>query len=114
MIDDILYKCAPDLTDVEHIKLKREILKLIGNCTSCFGKGYATTETFATAKGKKWRTSGPMRFCECERGRQLKKYVTDARIEENSAHLAEIRKNFGQDVILTIPFIARIKELQNE
>ena len=48
-----------------------KIEKSYGGCYNCYGKGYATATTWATAKGKKWPTNDGLVFCTCERGKQL-------------------------------------------
>lgn len=44
-----------------------EIAKAYGGCTNCYGKGYATKQSFFSGRGVKWRTSA-IKYCDCERG----------------------------------------------
>ena len=61
---------------------KKEAEKAYGGCHNCYGKGYATTIDYTSGspdfigdRGFK-RQNDIMRFCDCERGKQLKTLVT--------------------------------------
>ncbi len=56
--------------------------KAFGGCTKCYGKGYATTIQWASGKGESHMGQGDvevsyklpeMRFCSCERGKELQR-----------------------------------------
>ncbi len=62
---------------------KSQIEKAFGGCKNCYGKGYATTieyaqtcEDFGGEEIKRWQLSD-IRFCNCERGKELKKRFQD-------------------------------------
>lgn len=64
---------------------QEEMVKAFGGCTNCYGKGYATTIQYAQegmpdfgeddGQRLKWKLP-EMRFCNCARGRDLKKIIT--------------------------------------
>ena len=65
-------------------------MKACGGCLSCYGKGYATTIQYAKGRGETDMGQGDivvnkqlpiMRFCRCERGKQLK-LLTNKKSEE--------------------------------
>lgn len=63
----------------------KEIEKAYGSCHKCYGKGYATTIDYST--GGRMTTINPIiRYCSCERGKQLEKLNElsnkEARIDE--------------------------------
>lgn len=66
-----------------------EALRPSSYCASCDGKGYATANEFASGRGVKWRISN-MRFCTCDRGKQLEEMVGIARLEELTMILARL------------------------
>lgn len=63
----------------------KEIEKAYGSCHKCYGKGYATTIDYSSGGGM--TTKNPViRYCSCERGKQLEKLNElsnkEARIDE--------------------------------
>lgn len=72
---------------------KTETAKAYGGCVNCYGKGYATYTQYAAVKGAKWPISGPMKFCACDRGKQLEGMVEAAKREvREEAEIALARK----------------------
>jgi hypothetical protein len=63
-----------------------ETEKAYGGCQLCFGKGYATYQGMYYAHGMQWPDPESMKFCTCERGKQLEKLmgkqVAGVRIDE--------------------------------
>lgn len=64
--------------------------KAFGGCRICYGKGYATYKTSAGGYATDGDIGGPegpfrqdlpveMRYCECDRGKQLKKLIGEIR-----------------------------------
>lgn len=70
-----------DITEIVSAVLEKQA-KAFGGCLSCYGKGYFTVLQFAQSYedfgGEKTkRVKLPtMRFCDCERGKQLKELVS--------------------------------------
>lgn len=60
-----------------------EASKAFGGCTDCYGKGYATTIDYTVghpdfSDDPEYMKQNPiMRFCDCDRGKQLKKHYND-------------------------------------
>lgn len=54
----------------------KDVIKAFGKCTYCFGKGYGTQTVYASSSrhDEKMPT---LVFCKCERGKQLKKHLTE-------------------------------------
>ena len=62
------------------------IAKAYGGCTKCYGKGYASYASAESGygtdgdiggyEGRYYRTFNEMRYCTCDRGKQLERYVT--------------------------------------
>lgn len=68
------------ISQVEQSAIERTE-KAFGGCKKCFGKGYATTLSFASSqedfgdeKTGTWKLP-EMRFCVCDRGKQLKEQI---------------------------------------
>lgn len=64
---------------------KQETEKAFGGCKNCYGKGYATcleyTESlsdFGGIKSKRYKLP-EMRFCSCDRGKELKRRFEEER-----------------------------------
>lgn len=59
--------------------------KAYGGCTNCYGKGYSTYKGEYKARDMRWQDER-MKFCDCERGKQLERLLEqreiDIRIEE--------------------------------
>jgi len=55
--------------------------KAYGGCTDCYGKGYATHDEYASGGGMKWHVGGPVKYCTCERGKQLKDHIARIRAD---------------------------------
>ena len=60
----------------------KKLAKAYGNCTNCYGKGYATLKSQITGYGTDGDIGGyqghykkdlpvQMKYCDCERGKQL-------------------------------------------
>lgn len=68
-----------DLLDIRNGALITPILnklvKLIGR-EKCYGKGYGTETVFTTSYPASTHKLPTMSFCDCERGKQLKKLLT--------------------------------------
>ena len=86
-MEEILDECFPKEKSKERgaaLVMFAEILLLVRKlivCEKCYGKGYATvlewakeTEEWGMKAAVKKQLS-PMRFCGCERGKQLKKIL---------------------------------------
>lgn len=58
----------------ELTKARQETAKAFGGCMACYGKGYATAiESTLSRFGH--RTHNNIKFCSCERGKQLKAHL---------------------------------------
>ena len=54
--------------------------KAFGGCLNCYGKGYATQMVQAgNSRHGVWELD-PIRFCECDRGKQLEKLITNHKV----------------------------------
>lgn len=58
----------------EAVVISNIIVKAFGNCTTCYGKGYATYMEGYSVGGEKWKEDR-IRFCSCSRGKDLKKIM---------------------------------------
>ena len=56
------------------------IAKAFGGCKNCYGKGYATVR-IGTSSRYHSEIHTELRFCSCDRGKQLKKYFAEAEKE---------------------------------
>lgn len=56
-----------------------------GGCTNCYGKGYATYSGEYSARGMKWPDK-PIKYCDCERGKQLEKVNERIALEAQKKH----------------------------
>lgn len=56
-------------------KATKEVAKAYGNCTKCYGKGYATWRHGETYRGVTHNMRDDIKFCTCERGKQLKVFI---------------------------------------
>lgn len=50
---------------------KQKLAKAYGGCTLCYGKGYATGAEFWRGRGKTWGRPNKIKYCTCDRGKQL-------------------------------------------
>lgn len=96
-----------------------EARKAYGGCTNCYGKGYATvndrwhghdTDTDIGSPGGYVSGGNPnaMKFCTCERGKQLEVQVTEARLDEATKAAFLYARSYGDD------FLARQEERVKE
>lgn len=99
--------------------LLTKVEKAYGGCGYCFGKGYATVngrwagydaDQDIGSPGGKVQGGQPieMKFCSCDRGKQLKGLVTKARLDEVSKAMA-IVEGAGASVELTNVIIKLIE-----
>jgi len=62
--------------------LIKQTEKAFGGCKNCYGKGYSTVKDFTTAHAdfigdkKSSIENNPMKYCSCERGKQLESLLT--------------------------------------
>lgn len=97
---------ARTLTDW-HQKEVKETEKAYGGCRNCFGKGYSTVIEYASGYdtdqdigspgGKVHYRKPDIRFCTCDRGKQLEKQVKTAVREAGSATNKHILERFQQE-----------------
>jgi len=74
-----------ELTDRLHELLKswrqaacKEAEKAYGGCHNCFGKGFSTFRHGETYRGTTHNEGTEVKFCTCDRGKQLEKYFKEA------------------------------------
>lgn len=72
-----------------------ELDKAYGGCHNCYGKGYATGNEFASGRGAKWRVSN-MRYCTCERGKQLQAQVDEAVLSGKIEELKHMEHDYKE------------------
>lgn len=81
-----------------HTKALKATAKAFGGCDKCFGKGYASYKGTYYARGSQWPDRDAMKFCSCDRGKELEKRfeATElrARIDE--------RKKMKHDWLTTV------------
>lgn len=63
-----------------------ELEKSYGGCHKCWGKGYATYSGEYRARDMRWPDES-IRYCDCERGKQLEGHVREI---ERKARLAQL------------------------
>lgn len=56
-------------------ELEEKITKAFGGCTNCYGKGYATVKVNHVGRNY-FKEANPMKFCDCDRGKQLSELLT--------------------------------------
>lgn len=77
---DVLEFCKSFITTLLHSERER-VAKAFGGCTKCYGKGYATVmigeQGFEDFGGEGYieLPTIKMRFCSCDRGKQLEKLL---------------------------------------
>lgn len=61
--------------------IREETAKAYGGCENCFGKGYASVRAGFTIRGTTYGHGNKMKFCICDRGKQLEKQFDRVRAE---------------------------------
>lgn len=116
-----------------HQKEVKETEKAYGGCRNCFGKGYSTVIEYASGYdtdqdigspgGKVHYRKPDIRFCTCDRGKQLEKQVKtavrEARLNELYGLITPIYADpyFEPDYVLNLrgrDLIGRIEQLKQE
>lgn len=74
--EQLAYELGVETINVASIEaeVRQETEKAYGGCRNCYGKGYATQKSEVRARGMRWDTSG-IKFCDCERGKQLQQLI---------------------------------------
>ena len=90
---DEVMQALLSLFDAEMEKRVKETEKAYGGCHNCYGKGYSTGAAIWTAKGKKWGDTNQMKFCSCDRGKQLEAH-TQSKLK---AFAGEVEEAIGED-----------------
>jgi len=107
-------------------EMVEETEKAFGGCKKCYGKGYSTvtdsTTYHADFIGDKTYSvpNNPMRFCDCERGKQLQKYTNQIRkeaVEEEKGRIwhriCELADDYTGDLETHLDEIDKIIRLTN-
>jgi len=87
------------LSELEnHLKSlwQKETEKAFGGCKNCYGKGYATITMYAI--GRNYQQKMPeMKFCSCERGKELEKRFEKMRQEVSEEIIKEILLDYEKN-----------------
>lgn len=65
------------LIETEATRREQQTAKAYGGCTMCYGKGYASYKAEYRARGMRWDDPENMKFCSCDRGKQLELLVAE-------------------------------------
>lgn len=76
-------------------RIKEETAKAYGGCTKCYGKGYATVRREWKGRGVREVDESPD-ICSCDRGKQIKKLLEEARREERERCIALVKEHDPQ------------------
>ena len=79
---DSLFLPVPGMEAVagkEAIRVVNLAMNAMGNCQTCYGKGYVIDQDLATEAVKdSWETfSGKYELCTCKRGKMLKEVISE-------------------------------------
>lgn len=79
--------------------------KAFGGCKKCYGKGYATWRHGETYRGATHNMRNDIKFCDCDRGKQLSGLVT----EEVVAELKKIITDRDYDYYSAMSFETQVE-----
>jgi hypothetical protein len=101
--DNIMPDVQADLMTWHHQQLEaktQETAKAYGGCTNCYGKGYATCSGKYYSRVGDWKDKDDIKYCACERGRQLESLVeakvAEARVEGAHQYNRTLTNNLGK------------------
>lgn len=85
-------------------KKQLEAEKAYGGCRKCYGKGYSTVIEYASGfdtdqdigsnRGKIKYQKPIIRYCTCDRGKQLNGHVNEARVDESDKILKDMEARY--------------------